>query len=150
MKYKCNGQWNEMSVKVSDTLPIGTEVDYVGTKVPYGWEKIDDPYAYSINEVKTNKTWVDGKPIYRKVIDVTIKNAAVNHGIQNIENIINVSPIYKKPSGNIFTSNYYLNDNDFLTVFASISSYSCLVSDENSSLVLILDYTKTTDEGGNE
>ena len=36
------GEVYEPVVKVSDTLPTGTEVDYDGSVVPDGWEEVDD------------------------------------------------------------------------------------------------------------
>lgn len=41
MKYKYNNEWKEMNVKVSDTLPIGSVVDYDGEVVPSGWEEVN-------------------------------------------------------------------------------------------------------------
>ena len=52
---------------------------------------------YSTSETDTGKNWVDGKRIYRKVIDTgampntTVKNVA--HGITTIENLISISCI---------------------------------------------------------
>lgn len=40
MKYNDNGEWKDIIVKATDTLPIGTEVDYNGTDVPDGWEEV--------------------------------------------------------------------------------------------------------------
>ena len=42
MKYNDNGEWKDIIVKATDTLPIGTEVDYNGTDVPDGWEEVED------------------------------------------------------------------------------------------------------------
>lgn len=44
LKYKdpTTGQFKEISVKVADSLPIGTEVDYDGETVPTGWEEVDN------------------------------------------------------------------------------------------------------------
>lgn len=55
-----------------DGLPVGSEIDFDGTStdIPTGWEETTDPESYSTDEVKTNKTWIDGKPIYRKVVDL--------------------------------------------------------------------------------
>ena len=42
--------------------------------------------SYSTSEVKTNATWIDGKPIYKKTFSFTLANAeatTVNHGISN-------------------------------------------------------------------
>lgn len=41
------GQFKEISVKINDTLPIGTVVSYTGLNAPIGWESYttDDAYA---------------------------------------------------------------------------------------------------------
>ena len=44
IKYKDNGEYKDIVVKVGDTLPIGAEVDYEGAEVPNGWEQIDDSW----------------------------------------------------------------------------------------------------------
>ena len=71
IKYKDNGEYKDIVVKVGDTLPIGAEVDYEGSVVPNGWEKVDDPNEYSTTEQVIGK-WKDGKPIYRSVIEYTL------------------------------------------------------------------------------
>ena len=44
IKYKdsTTGQMKPLGVKVEDTLPVGTEVDYDGQDIPEGWVEIDD------------------------------------------------------------------------------------------------------------
>lgn len=37
MKYNDNGQWKDINIKVSDTLPIGTVVPFAGERIPDGW-----------------------------------------------------------------------------------------------------------------
>lgn len=48
--------------------------------------------VYSTNEVKTDNYWIDGSPIYRKVIELgTLPNSGqklVNHGISNLDKIV--------------------------------------------------------------
>ena len=44
-----------------------TKKTTVGTIKNYMADNIKD--VYSTDEVKTNKVWIDGKPIYRKVVD---------------------------------------------------------------------------------
>ena len=43
MKYRDpeTGEFKELNVKVSDTLPVGTEVDYDGDEAPAGWKEVD-------------------------------------------------------------------------------------------------------------
>lgn len=44
MKYEDTqtGEFKDITVKVSDTSPIGIEVEYNGTTVPNGWEQIEN------------------------------------------------------------------------------------------------------------
>lgn len=46
-----------------------TKKTTVGTIKNYMADNIKD--VYSTDEVKTNKVWIDGKPIYRKVVEIT-------------------------------------------------------------------------------
>ena len=93
IKYKdpTTGQFKDISVKVADSLPIGTEVDYDGETVPTGWEQVDNPNDYSTTETRIG-TWIDGKPVYRKVINfgalpnATYKN--VSHGIEDLDFVV--------------------------------------------------------------
>lgn len=57
-------------VAVSTTEPSEDEKLWVDPTNAYvGIDEGNKDY-YSTSEVKTNKVWVDGKPIYRKIIDV--------------------------------------------------------------------------------
>jgi len=40
MKYNDNGTFKDIYVKASDTLPVGTEVDFDGNTIPAGWEEV--------------------------------------------------------------------------------------------------------------
>lgn len=48
----------------------GTE-DLIYPQIKYVKDKISESQSYSTTETKTGGTWVDGKPIYRKVITLT-------------------------------------------------------------------------------
>lgn len=37
-----SGEFKDITIKVSDTSPIGIEAEYNGTVVPNGWEEVDD------------------------------------------------------------------------------------------------------------
>lgn len=37
MKFKLNGEWKELTLKATDTLPIGTVLAFAGTTIPTGW-----------------------------------------------------------------------------------------------------------------
>ena len=61
---------------------------------------------YSTDEKKTGEYWIDGKPIYRKVVDFgTLPNASqkdVAHGITNIGSIITCKANAKTSNNDVF------------------------------------------------
>lgn len=82
---------------------------------------------YLLNEFKTNKTWIDGKAIYRKVIDFGAlpvnSNKVVDHNIQNIDTITNYSFIASRPSdGATLKSVYQMGETDVFSMFVSNTS----------------------------
>lgn len=109
---------------------------------------------YSTNERLTDKTWIDGKPIYRKVISLgSLPNATtktVNHGISNLDAIINWYGYAERPSdGGHFPLPYVfggLAENN-IGVFASPSVITVTTGTDRSAMngIIILEYTKTTD-----
>lgn len=156
MKYRDpnTGQLKELSLKAADTLPIGTIVDYDGETVPDGWEEYgtDD---YSTEETFTGKHWIDGKPIYRKVIDFgSLPNNTtkyIPHNINNIDKVIKIMgyateigtknfyplPLQYKGADSSYNVEILINNNNVVAV----------ASQDRSMYIayVILEYTKTTD-----
>lgn len=107
--------------------------------------------VYSIDEVKTNKVWVDGKPIYRKVIFNENQSfpasgtREIPHNITNFGELIDLKySLYYQSSGNwykqfdgITTKNLTVNSTNI--VFNSIGSSTF------QKAYFIIEYTKTTD-----
>ena len=107
---------------------------------------------YSTSEVKTGATWIDGKPIYRKVFTGTSPSAngyfTSNTGITNGDTCINVYGVIK---GDYWLPIPYTDSsntcgvvlNPTLTVlnyyFNIIAGYM------NKPMYTIIYYTKTTD-----
>lgn len=60
--------------------------------------------TYSTTEVKTNKTWVNGKSIYRKVIPITMQSSAEQKnydiGISDLNSICNLYGIIYNSTNN--------------------------------------------------
>ena len=147
-----NGQRQQQIVKVGDTLPIGTEVDYEGAEVPNGWEEVADPNEYSTTEQVVGK-WIDGKPLYRKVLDFgALPNASeksIPHNIANLKDIIKLSAI-SKSSGVYFPiplgSSASLSANIYIL---AVSEYITIGTGSDRSTFtqtyVIIEYTKTTD-----
>lgn len=61
---------------------------------------------YSTSEVATNKVWIDGKPIFRKVVDIgelpNTDGLQVNHGISNLGYVIQAYGCVKRASDGSF------------------------------------------------
>lgn len=106
------------------------------------------PALYSEEEREVG-VWTDGKPLYQKVVNVSISSTGWNrqsHGILNVEKFIKVI-------GGSST-----DGSDYYTVGASLPSQvfagdtSCGIYIENEGIfttaIIILQYTKTTDQPG--
>lgn len=102
---------------------------------------------YSTEETFTGKYWIDGKPIYRKILNFTLgtqnQYERVEHGISNIYWIISQTVnynyggnIYYAPNGHITETN--VNG----TYFSYFNNNSYIVG---SNAYAILEYTKTTE-----
>ena len=55
-KDSTTGQMKPLGVKVEDTLPVGTEVDYDGQDIPEGWEEVDDTVLLAELDNNTTNT----------------------------------------------------------------------------------------------
>lgn len=109
--------------------------------------------SYSTSEVKTNETWIDGKPIYKKTISCgggSNKNKAVNHNISNLSRTIKIEGQAYDGSVCIpipFTST---GDGVSSSIQVYVSSTQIVIScgadrDNLIEMYVTLWYTKTTD-----
>lgn len=144
---------DQMNIEAGgETLPVGSEIDFDGVNVPTGWEQVDDVPVYSTTETICG-TWIDGKPIYRKVIDMgALPNATakdVQHNISNIDNIVHIYGWAYRSSDNFriplpFTS----PDVSANALLGVLGNYVRITTgtDRSSFAVsyAILEYTKTT------
>ena len=110
--------------------------------------------VYSTDEIKTNKVWIDGKPIYRQVINITgdSSQSQAIAIISNIDNIVNMFGWVK--SGNIHRncSTAFFNGAAWTSQLYRNSQYINLECGSNfanfkngATITLICEYTKTTD-----
>lgn len=130
-----------------DTLPIGSEVDYTGTDIPAGWEEVE---SYSTSEVNTGQTWIDGKPIYKKVINTGNMTSAVSHGISNLDWVISIYGVAKTNDNNYLPINFANPNGLNYQLSAYIQGGGNVGLNKGSgftisSSYLIVEYTKTTD-----
>ena len=122
----------------------------------------DDIEEYSTTEVKTNKVWIDGKPIYRKCFTGRGSADTVSLGISNIDTIVKIESISEITSATSFSagfmpfagsvdSNSSTNCNPFiLSITLDKQKYNIKYVGSGTSISLgewhfSLEYTKTTD-----
>lgn len=89
----------------SENTPMSAErLNYMETGIYNNSQSIETinsnlPDIYSTSEVKTNKVWTDGKPIYRKVRAITFtdssKQVALN--IDNYSTMVSIRGFFKPP-----------------------------------------------------
>lgn len=162
MKYKdpTTGNFKEINVKVADTLPVGSEVDYNGTTIPTGWEEVDSPNDYSTEETKIG-TWIDGKdrkPLYRKIISSTSPNVTKEN-----ENITKKIPVnvdikfgciekafYKDDSGNIVNIPFIMTGGQVIKAYLNVQDNNIVLTSNtqytnDKPVSIVINYTKTTD-----
>ena len=118
---------------------------------------VADVLSYSTDEVKTGGTWIDGKPIYRKVITHTLSGALtglveIQHNIQNIKTPIRVAFGKATVPGNYnsITIPSQYDSTTFIQLGSFSSTYVQLFAGSTNwtslkEITLCLEYTKTTD-----
>ena len=121
-----------------------------------GYEKVEDKgEVYSTEEVRIG-TWIDGKPLYRKVIKTsfTIEKGStiytdvlVPHNISKISQVTNAMMV--KGGNRIFP--YISANTGGVTCIAIVDSTNIIVRAYNdtwgtSEWYITLEYTKTTDQ----
>ena len=118
----------------------------------YSQEYANKNLIYSTSEQDTGKKWIDGKPIYRKVIETNfttqleITRTLSSLGLQNIETVIELNSFLQ---GNPIEQDYYANDSDKLRTLIDPTGLIVLVGAtypaRPCTVYTIIEYTKTTD-----
>lgn len=113
---------------------------------------LDKVTVYS-NEEQVIGKWVDGKPIYRKTINVGTPSAAksyLQHGISNVKDFINAHGrcIVEDGSQQMIPSNYTNWEiwlYDFTSTIISLYFSNNQWANNPTNVQITLEYTKTTD-----
>lgn len=143
VKYDWIGTLEEYTQQLNSGKIKDTWVCFITDDVD---EDIGETDIYSTTEIKTNKIWINGKPIYRKVFQCNIdihKSGWKEVGTVEFEDIVSSSFICTTPSE---PTRYRTNP-----VFANLSFYNnkCYAAGNDlftSELILktvIVEYTKT-------
>lgn len=107
---------------------------------------------YSTNEMVVGK-WIDGKPIYRKAVPVTVTQAGpqnVNHGISDVDRFISYGGSFKRRGGSTqvipaLYTNWEVWIYDFGTTSFIVRTSSNQFNAGVNDFYVVLEYTKTTD-----
>ena len=159
-------EYDALTEKDVDTTYVVTDEEYsvasaliddtkIGTQSTWSSEKINEENkeVYSTDEVKTNKVWIDGKPIYRKVATQTITTPEGFCPIDDfdtslVDSVISIYGSIKQPSGNITPISFYNKANDGAYVYMSKEAKRFLLFAREigvGDVILVVEYTKTTD-----
>lgn len=115
-------------------------------------EAIED--VYSTTEIKTNKVWTDGKPIYRKIFNVgalpNINTKAIDLDITNLDYATNLYGTCKRDSDSAFLPLPYLhpaNLSEQIALYLRLGQIIITTGQDRSAFsgYVTLEYTKTTD-----
>jgi hypothetical protein len=106
--------------------------------------------VYSTEEIKTNKVWIDGKPIYRKTAISTTpepnwKN--IDYGFKNIDEVVRRDIHTYNSAGTKIPMNWYFSTTEYALAGINENDIAINVTSQfaNQKLVITLEYTKTTD-----
>jgi len=102
--------------------------------------------SYSTTEQATGGKWIDGKPIYRKVIEINSVTASASsqgfsHGVTGLEKIITLY-------GNCVISNrermfpYFDNENRCFVVYYDSTNIQMFFGYSATNLKIVIEYTK--------
>ena len=125
-----------------------------------------DANSYSTTETLTGGTWIDGKPIYRKVLPYTFDSDGIgylNFSDLNTNTIIHCNALYRSLDGNMCKeyNTFALNSIEYfysklsselpeVTIYLQnidlTTGFTVPIEPDNSNGFLILEYTKTTSE----
>lgn len=133
------------------TVPENKILDTYSTSATdtYSCNYVNELETYSTDETRIG-TWIDGKPIYRKVITIPqFKDAIinVNTGVTNAETVFIKSGTWERPDvpnkiyslDNTFMGQYEFNKQDGILNISTNNQYVTF------SGYIVLEYTKTTD-----
>ena len=151
IKSKLTGK-EDKSNKVTSITSSSTDIQYPSAKAVK--EYVDKKQTYSTDEIVVG-TWIDGKPIYRKVINfgslpnANFKNVA--HGIENFEDMTKIIAIGKTTDGKCYPIPLVGNGSVFsgATATMRVDATNIIIATTTNisshTSIVILEYTKTTD-----
>ena len=106
---------------------------------------------YSTKEINTGKKWIDGKPIYRKVLELTsdTEQQIISHNIADVEHIWVSGDSFLDVHGKTsIPANYYRDSGIYAYAHANLNNIFIKASPpswKGNKFYIVLEYTKKTD-----
>lgn len=132
---------SQTTPRSSETINTYSESTTDGYSANYVNNAIKD--IYSTKEVKTNKIWFDGKPIYRKSFQFTTANNTSWNLIEN-NNYDYVTDI----NGEVFANEHYIGITkhiNFYRLNGNLYYQNQTTFSQGKQITFWIEYTKTTD-----
>ena len=124
MKYRDpqTGDFKDITVKVADTLPVGTIVEYDGTTIPNGWELVDGSGTYKKIKKTSTITATNGNIIDSLAGNSTTDAPSINAVNNKFNTFINDNIEFK----NITFSDEYVYSDSLSYVCFKIGELVCV------------------------
>lgn len=104
---------------------------------------------YTTGEVATGDIWIDGKPIYRQVVQASVTTTDSTVTIKTIDNfdyLINMTGTVKRTgSGSQFGMNFWSSSSSYHGVWVRDTGVLVVRTTNAVDVYIIIEYTKTTD-----
>lgn len=142
-----------------DGILEGSIIGWDGDTIPEGYEEVKTGYATT--EVLTGETWIDGKPLYRRVIETIIPSTSTNG------TVVWEDTTFEGDIETLYIKNAFFNVNGtsysfpYTVLSANNAEIKCNVTVltnsfridignsytpfSNAPATIIIEYTKTTD-----
>lgn len=140
-------EWDDLTIEEKEDYEIVNITD--DTTDDGGGEAYID--YYSTSETKTNKVWIDGKPIYRKVLVRTTDASGTGEltmgTIDNFAQLVNITTITDSNSGTNQEIEFYRYRDSRLSISNGTATVlmNRIVTYNIYKVIMIVEYTKTTD-----
>lgn len=130
---------------------------YMNNVVKPTIEAIQNGEKYSTTEVKTNKVWINGKPIYRTVVPVNFGNSGTTriitaHNIANIDEITHYELRWYDTTDSCWYCNFKDLGTQYYIYMGNVSKTNVMVFQNSYNWQIrtrdrycTIEYTKTTD-----
>src|SRR5574344_577922 len=118
---------------------------------------VDNSNSYSTQEIKTGGTWIDGKPIYRKVVTTTLQTDEqflIIEISQPLKSMVSIKGILSKGNTDFVIPYCFVDGSSVFQIYTYCQGQHLYISPRSSdgtyftagcTVRVIVEYTKTTD-----